>query len=271
MGKYSKPVSRRGNGFDRSCEQESLSMSDDTDCALSPAQKVPLGYNPSDSEKLEAQVSITAPLKDDTEDNPHETESVHPPSVLHDGPDQVSLAGPVDDGRTISSLKIYETTISWANATFQTIITAEDLSNIPDEVIPQWTEPQNQEQVSPHPSFSELDNDLNSLAALERAHYTAQPNIRTWACTICWENKDPSEFPTHPPTAACFHTTAECCSGCLTDSIAISAKTRYWNDIRCPTCDEHIEYEGMKEFAPKDVFLEYVFLGSFKSSTLTEA
>jgi hypothetical protein len=108
-------------------------------------------------------------------------------------------------------------------------------------------------------AVASVENDLNSLAALERAHQTIQLEQLVqdiWACTVCWEHKDPSEFPARPPTASCYHPKTECCSSCLTSSITLSVKIRYWNDIRCPACDEHIDYEGMKEFAPEEVFEE---------------
>jgi hypothetical protein len=218
---YSKPVDDRSNGLNKIREQAPSKIGDGIDCTASGHQEVPLGYNPSlKDEILHSQPPTLVSIVDNRSNNVQEGSDTVSLSHTEDRFDINQLPELSDDGMSISSLDFLEIGSK-----------AED----------------------------PVENDLDSLAALERAHQTIQVGQEVhniWACTICWEHKNPSEFPTRAPTGSCYHSATECCLDCLSSSIILSTKTRYWNDIRCPACDENIDYEGMMEFAPEEVFKE---------------
>jgi hypothetical protein len=72
-------------------------------------------------------------------------------------------------------------------------------------------------------------------------------------CQICLENRPLADFPTGPITRKCGHEN-ECCNTCLSQSIATSFEGNMWDDIRCPVCNEDLEFQDISTHAPRHVF-----------------
>lgn len=73
------------------------------------------------------------------------------------------------------------------------------------------------------------------------------------ACEVCLEGKPVSDFPEHPPTAACKHS-VKVCRSCLEEAIKIGMKSNMWNHISCPSCSEILAFANVKEFGDAATF-----------------
>jgi hypothetical protein len=90
----------------------------------------------------------------------------------------------------------------------------------------------------------------------------------TIECQVCLEKKLPDEFPARQPTVTCDHP-VQCCTSCLSQSIAAAFEGRIWDDIRCPICNLQLQHQDVAEFAPADIFERYTSSSPSHESTLT--
>lgn len=73
-------------------------------------------------------------------------------------------------------------------------------------------------------------------------------------CQICFDVKPEEEFPSRRMTEKCKHDATDCCSECLNHSISTAFEGNMWDDIRCPICNEQLQFQDMAELAPPTVF-----------------
>lgn len=76
-------------------------------------------------------------------------------------------------------------------------------------------------------------------------------------CQICFDVKPEEEFPSRRMTKKCKHDATDCCSECLNHSISTAFEGNMWDDIRCPICNEQLQFQDMAELAPPSVFERY--------------
>ncbi|ORY02460.1 hypothetical protein BCR34DRAFT_591901 [Clohesyomyces aquaticus] len=75
-------------------------------------------------------------------------------------------------------------------------------------------------------------------------------------CLVCTESRPLRRFPKRPPTALCTHE-INTCKHCLRNWIRSEFKSKVWDQIHCPECRVHMQYEDVRDFAPSDVFRRY--------------
>ena len=85
----------------------------------------------------------------------------------------------------------------------------------------------------------------------ESRHATPE---RTKECSVCTETRPLSQFPERPPTERCEHD-IDTCYYCLRTWINCEFTTKMWNEIDCPSCRARLQYDDVKDFALRDVFL----------------
>lgn len=78
-------------------------------------------------------------------------------------------------------------------------------------------------------------------------------------CQICFDVKSREEFPSRRMTKKCKHDPTDCCNDCLNRAISTASEGNMWDDIRCPICNEQLQFQDMAELAPRDVFERYKF------------
>jgi hypothetical protein len=78
-------------------------------------------------------------------------------------------------------------------------------------------------------------------------------------CQICFDLKSPDQFPSRKMTKKCNHEPTDCCNDCLAQAISTAFEGNMWDDIRCPMCNEQLEFQDMAELAPPNIFQRYVF------------
>ncbi|KAH6664236.1 hypothetical protein B0J14DRAFT_249408 [Halenospora varia] len=76
-------------------------------------------------------------------------------------------------------------------------------------------------------------------------------------CCVCLEEKLETEYPARLPTSTCDHNITDCCSDCLSQSIKMAFEGNIWTNIRCPVCNEQLDHQDMREFAPNEIFEKY--------------
>ena len=72
-------------------------------------------------------------------------------------------------------------------------------------------------------------------------------------CAVCFEDLSPRDFPERRITASCTHE-PDVCRSCLSTSISTQLRSRFWNQIGCPTCGERLNFPDVKDFADPDIF-----------------
>jgi hypothetical protein len=75
----------------------------------------------------------------------------------------------------------------------------------------------------------------------------------TKECIICTDARSLYRFPYRPPTEQCTHD-ADACRRCLRAWIQSEFSTRIWNEINCPICAVRMQYDDIRQFAPREVF-----------------
>jgi hypothetical protein len=78
-------------------------------------------------------------------------------------------------------------------------------------------------------------------------------NHQTKECVICTDDRSLRRFPDRPPTEQCSHG-SDACRRCLRTWIHSEFATKIWNEINCPMCAARMQYDDIREFAPKEVF-----------------
>jgi hypothetical protein len=73
-------------------------------------------------------------------------------------------------------------------------------------------------------------------------------------CQVCMEEKDRSQFPIRSITDDCNHEQTDCCSVCLSESIAAAFHGNLWDNIRCPICNVQLCHRDVAEFATREIF-----------------
>ena len=90
-------------------------------------------------------------------------------------------------------------------------------------------------------------------------------------CQICFDEKTLNDFPSRRMTSNCQHEPTDCCNACLAQAISISFGGNMWDDIRCPICNEQLEYQDMIELAPPEVFQRYTRLTNISGELVTDS
>lgn len=72
-------------------------------------------------------------------------------------------------------------------------------------------------------------------------------------CAVCTDSRAEHHFPERPPTSKCDHA-ANTCKRCLRKWTTTQLETKMWNEIGCPECGARLQYDDMKESAPRHVF-----------------
>lgn len=89
---------------------------------------------------------------------------------------------------------------------------------------------------------------------------TASPSEQTTGltggleCKVCFDEKLRNDFPFRRVTKKCNHEPTDCCNSCLTQAIRTAFEGNMWDDIRCPICNEQLEFQDMAELAPPNIF-----------------
>ena len=73
-------------------------------------------------------------------------------------------------------------------------------------------------------------------------------------CQICFDEKSREDFPSRRMTKKCKHEATDCCNTCLAQAISTAFEGNIWDDIRCPICNEQLEFQDMAELAPRNIF-----------------
>ena len=73
-------------------------------------------------------------------------------------------------------------------------------------------------------------------------------------CQICFDEKSREDFPSQRITKKCKHEATDCCNTCLAQAIRTAFEGNIWDDIRCPICNEQLEFQDMAELAPSNIF-----------------
>jgi hypothetical protein len=76
-------------------------------------------------------------------------------------------------------------------------------------------------------------------------------------CQICFDEKSREEFPSRRITKKCKHEPTDCCNACLAQAISTAFEGNMWDDIRCPLCNEQLQFHDMAELAPPHIFQRY--------------
>lgn len=92
------------------------------------------------------------------------------------------------------------------------------------------------------------ENDVNRIPT-ERARGPALGRT----CTVCDEALFENTVPSRRITSTCDHILSTCLD-CLSESIRSQFENRMWNQIGCPHCNEHLQFEDMRAWAPMDIF-----------------
>ena len=100
-----------------------------------------------------------------------------------------------------------------------------------------------------------------TVAATHQAPYYpgAARNIPR-ECVVCFETLNAQTVPERRITSSCNHE-PDVCRSCLATSISTQFDSKVWDQINCPTCDQRLDFQDVKAFAPLDVFarLESLF------------
>ncbi|KAH5315555.1 hypothetical protein HBI24_016430 [Parastagonospora nodorum] len=88
---------------------------------------------------------------------------------------------------------------------------------------------------------------------LELRHATPES---TKECNVCTETRPLFQFPERPPTEDCQHS-IDTCTHCLQTWIESEFKSKMWNEVNCPTCRARLQFNDVKDFAPRNVFVRY--------------
>lgn len=79
----------------------------------------------------------------------------------------------------------------------------------------------------------------------------------TKECVICFQQKPGVDFPGSRISNNCAHE-SETCLECIKASIKTGLSLQQWHNVRCPECQECLEYHNIKKYADEATFLRYV-------------
>lgn len=72
-------------------------------------------------------------------------------------------------------------------------------------------------------------------------------------CVVCFENLGPENTPHRSPTQSCRHE-PNVCLLCLLTSIGTQLNSKVWEQIDCPSCEERMHHQDVKEFGNPVIF-----------------
>ncbi|KAH8696853.1 hypothetical protein GQ44DRAFT_694540 [Phaeosphaeriaceae sp. PMI808] len=98
------------------------------------------------------------------------------------------------------------------------------------------------------------DRNSRSNTSKTGSHHTR--SRQTKDCVICADTRSLSHFPDRPPTTECEHEN-DVCRRCLRTWIQSESASKMWNEVNCPVCAVRMQYDDMREFAPRAVFERY--------------
>jgi hypothetical protein len=104
-----------------------------------------------------------------------------------------------------------------------------------------------------------------STQSHRKARSISQPPSRqskppaTKECLVCTNTRSLQHFSNRPPTESCVHDTSVC-RRCLRIWIQSESSIKIWNEINCPICAARMQYDDIREFAPKEVSRRYAKL-----------
>lgn len=83
---------------------------------------------------------------------------------------------------------------------------------------------------------------------------TQSPSPSQMECVVCSETKVSEEFPQLPVSILCAHE-PQTCSACVSSSIRSDLESKLWTEIRCPECQQRLEYMDVQRHADEETFV----------------
>ena len=80
------------------------------------------------------------------------------------------------------------------------------------------------------------------------------PSPSQMECVVCLGTKVAQEFPQLPVSIHCAHA-PQTCSSCVSSSIRSDLESKLLAEIRCPECQQRLEYMDVKRHADEETFV----------------
>ena len=77
-------------------------------------------------------------------------------------------------------------------------------------------------------------------------------------CTICWDDLNSDNAPSHAITSKCTHK-ANVCRSCASQSITSQLDSKIWDQLSCPACDVQMQFADVQRLASATVFARYSY------------
>jgi hypothetical protein len=82
-----------------------------------------------------------------------------------------------------------------------------------------------------------------------------EEDVETAHCSVCFEDRPTTSFPSSKITAECTHTPSTCIP-CLQQSIKYSHQNNMWDAIYCPGCTVKFSYQDVQKWADPETFAQ---------------